>query len=132
MHIYSNVSFLELFCISLERLDRNCFKPRHIIFTMSENFALKIGSLQHLEIFKKNLACEPAKNPRYNIHCFDVMLIFPCRLFSGICIECDERTFHSTYVPVTSQPLRVVIPLTKLISRLPTINMNKANQSETM
>ena len=34
---------------------------------MSENFAIKIDSLQHLEIFKKNLACEPAKNPRYNI-----------------------------------------------------------------
>ena len=50
---------------------------RHIIFTMSENFAIKIDSLQHLEICKKNLACEPAKNPRYNIHCFDVMLIFP-------------------------------------------------------
>ena len=99
---------------------------------MSENFAIKIDSLQHLEICKKNLACEPAKNPRYNIHCFDVMLIFPCRLFSGICIECDERTFHSTYVLVKSQPLRVVIPLTKLISRLPTINMDKANQSETM
>ena len=105
---------------------------RHIIFTMSENFSIKNDSLQHLEICKKNLACEPAKNPRYNIHCFDVMLIFPCRLFSGICIECDERTFHSAYVPVKSQPLRVVIPLTKLISRLPTINMNKANQSETM
>ena len=64
---------------------------RHIIFTMSENFAIKIDSLQHLEIFKKNLACEPAKNLRYNIHCFDVMLIFPCRLFSGICIECVTK-----------------------------------------
>ena len=26
--------------------------------------------------FKTNLAYEPAKNPRYNIHCFDVLLIF--------------------------------------------------------
>ena len=27
--------------------------------------------------FKINLSYEPVKNPRYNIHCFDVMLIFP-------------------------------------------------------
>ena len=40
---------------------------------MSENF-MKIDSLQH---FKANLSYEPVKNSRYNIHCFDVMLIFP-------------------------------------------------------
>ena len=43
---------------------------------MSETF-IKIDSLQHLEIFKTNLSYEPVKNLRYNIHCFDVMLIFP-------------------------------------------------------
>ena len=50
---------------------------------MSETF-INIDSLQHLEISRDRFllrtyerAYEPAKNPRYNIHYFDVMLIFP-------------------------------------------------------
>ena len=43
---------------------------------MSETF-IKIDSLQHLANFKTNLFYLPVKNLRYNIHCFDVMLIFP-------------------------------------------------------
>ena len=42
---------------------------------MSETF-IKIDSLQHLEISRQNLSYEQVKNPRYNIHCFDVMLNF--------------------------------------------------------
>ena len=37
---------------------------------MSETF-IEIDSLQHLEISRQT------KNPRYNMHCFDVMVIFP-------------------------------------------------------
>ena len=44
---------------------------------MSETF-FEIDSVQHLlKNFKTNLSHEPVKNLRYNIHCFDVMLIFP-------------------------------------------------------
>ena len=51
--------------------------------TMSETFA-KIDSLMKFIDwnFKRNLAYEPAKNPRYHIHCFDVTLIFPNRPFA--------------------------------------------------
>ena len=42
---------------------------------MSQTF-IEIDSLQHLEISRKNLSYEPVKNRRYNIHCFEVMLIF--------------------------------------------------------
>ena len=41
---------------------------------MSKAF-IKIDSLQHLEI--SNLSYEPVKNLRYNIRCFDIMLIVP-------------------------------------------------------
>ena len=41
----------------------------------SETF-IEINSLQHLKISETNLSYEPVKNLRYNIHCFDVMLIF--------------------------------------------------------
>ena len=41
---------------------------------MSETF-IKIDSLQHN--FKTKLSYELLKNPRYYIHSFDVMLIFP-------------------------------------------------------
>ena len=46
--------------------------------TMSETFT-KIDSLMKFTDwnFKRNVAYEPAKNPRYHVHCFDVMLIFP-------------------------------------------------------
>ena len=42
---------------------------------MSETF-IKIDSLKHPEI---SIETHPMNrsNPRYNIHCFDVMLIFP-------------------------------------------------------
>ena len=43
---------------------------------VSETF-IKIDTLQRLKNFKTNPAYESAKNPRYNIHCFDVMLFFP-------------------------------------------------------
>ena len=43
---------------------------------MSETF-MKIDSLQRPLNFKTNLTYKPVKNPRYNIHCFDVMLMFP-------------------------------------------------------
>ena len=67
--------------LSLKLLDKILFKPHHISFnmyiTMSETF-IKIDSLRATPgNFKKNLAYEPAKNTRYNIHCFGVMLIFP-------------------------------------------------------
>ena len=67
-----------LFCISLKRLDS--FNAYHIIFMMyvimSETF-IKVWFTATPWNFKTNLAYEPTKNPRYNIHCFDVTLIFP-------------------------------------------------------
>ena len=42
----------------------------------SETF-IEIDLLQHLNKVKTNLSYEPVKNLRYNVHCFDVMLIFP-------------------------------------------------------
>ena len=43
---------------------------------MSETF-IKIDLLQHIEISRRTHPTKPVKNPRYNIHYFDVMLIFP-------------------------------------------------------
>ena len=45
---------------------------------MSEIF-IKVDSLQHLEISRQTgyPSYEPVKNPRYIIHCLDVMLTFP-------------------------------------------------------
>ena len=46
---------------------------------MSETY-IEIDSLQHLEISRQTCPTramiESVKNPRYNIHCFNVMLIF--------------------------------------------------------
>ena len=47
-----------------------------MLYIMPETF-IKIDSLSHLEISRQtNLAYEPAKTPRYKIHCYDVMLFF--------------------------------------------------------
>ena len=43
---------------------------------MSET-VIKIDSLQHLEMSRQSYPSNRSKIPRYNIHCFDVMLIFP-------------------------------------------------------
>ena len=43
---------------------------------MSKTF-IEIDSLQHLEISRQPYLPNRSKNPRYNIHCFDVMLISP-------------------------------------------------------
>ena len=72
VQLYSKFWLLALFCVSLKRLDRGLFKPHRIIFMMyiimSEIF-IKIDSLKHFSWnFKTNLAYEPTKNPRYNIH----------------------------------------------------------------
>ena len=79
MQLHSKFCLLALFWISLKRLDRFLFKPHHIIFMlyiMPETF-IKIDSLSYLEISRQtNLAYEPAKTPRYKIHCYDVMLFF--------------------------------------------------------
>ena len=49
---------------------------------MSETF-IKIDSLQHLEISRQTYPTNRSKNLRYDIHSFDVMLIFPkyCALY---------------------------------------------------
>ena len=49
---------------------------------MSETF-IKIDSLQHLEISRQTYPTNRSKNLRYDIHCFDVMLIFSkyCALY---------------------------------------------------
>ena len=65
----------------LKTARQNSFNAYHIILIMyilimSETF-IKIWFAATPWNFKTNLAYEPTKNPRYNIHCFDVMLIFP-------------------------------------------------------
>ena len=78
VQLHSKFGLLALFCISLKRVERSFLKSLHIIFIMyiimSETF-IKIDSLQHN--FKTKLSYELLKNPRYYIHSFDVMLIFP-------------------------------------------------------
>ena len=43
---------------------------------MSQTF-IEIDSLQHLEISRQTYPTNPVRNLRYNIHCFDIILIFP-------------------------------------------------------
>ena len=69
--------------LGLGRLDRCFLKSLHIIFIMyiimSETF-IKIDSLQHLQLSSETYPMNPRSKIRaikYNIHCFDVMLIFP-------------------------------------------------------
>ena len=68
-----------VFLYIFETTRTNFFKSLHIIFIMhiirSETF-IEINSLQRLKISETNLSYQPVKNLRYNIHCFDVMLIF--------------------------------------------------------
>ena len=82
-HLYKcnfiqNLDFWRFFVYLSNDSTKFFFKSLHIIFIMSETF-IRIDLLQHLEISRQTY--EPVKNPRFNIHCFDVMLIFPneCR-----------------------------------------------------
>ena len=64
---------------------------------MSETF-VKIDSLQHLEISNKPII-KPVKNSRYNVHCFDVMLIFPNQCGQYIYPLRDYRRRNEEWTP---------------------------------
>ena len=47
-----------------------------IMYIIMSETVIKIDSLQHLEISRQSYPTNRSKIPLYNIHCFNVMLIF--------------------------------------------------------
>ena len=48
-----------------------------IMYIIMSETVIKIDSLQHLEILRQGYPTNRSKIPRYDIHCFNVMLSFP-------------------------------------------------------
>ena len=93
--------------LTFKDCDSSCFILTRFLTTFLRATSFKIWTLSaFLNIsettrtnwnfnFKTNLSYEPVKNPRYNIHCFEVMLIFS-KLMRTIHISMTS-TFQSEY-----------------------------------